>query len=273
MSGIVFTKVAGTGNDFVLLDNRKQALKAVIPDLSAFTQYVCRRKHAVGADGVLVLEDSKKADLKMRIFNPDGSEVTMCGNGARCAAMYAFRKQWCRAVLRVETGAGLIGAEVTGENVKLKMTDPVKVFLNKDLGIGKHFVKAHLVNTGVPHVVHFVEDVGSYPVEEMGRHIRYHKAFEPEGVNANFVQLIGEGHIAVRTYERGVEAETLACGTGSVAAAVIANLVNDVQAPVRVTTRSQEELIIHFGSKNGKISDVHLEGPAKIIFEGVIQYV
>ena len=273
MGRISFTKAVGSGNDFMILDNRGDKLKSVIEDFSVFAKDVCRRKLSIGADGVLVLEDSKKADFKIRIFNPDGSEVTMCGNGARCSVIYAFKNGWCKENMRMETGAGILEAGVKRGSVKLKMTDPVGITLNRDIGIGKNLVKTHFVNTGVPHVVHFVEELEDYPVKEMGADIRYHTVFEPEGTNANFVQIAGGNRINVRTYERGVEDETLACGTGSVASAVIASLVYGMKSPVEVLTRSGEVLNIYFDTKNNKVSGVYLEGPAKLVYEGVFENV
>jgi len=273
MGNIKFTKTVGSGNDFIVIDNRAGKLKSLVSDFSDFAKRVCERKLSIGADGVLILDESRKSNFKMRIFNPDGSEVTMCGNGARCAALYASQNGWCKGDVKIETGAGIISAGINGNNVKLKMTDPIHVTLNKDLGIGKSLFKAHFINTGVPHVVHFLDNVDDYPVREMGAKIRYHKAFEPDGTNANFVKVMGTNRIKVRTYERGVEDETLACGTGAVASAVVSYLVNGIQPPIEVLTKSGDMLRIYFQAKNEKVSTIYLEGPAKIIYEGGIEYV
>jgi len=271
---VPFTKVVGTGNDFIILDNRAGSLRSVIDDVSRFTVNVCKRKICVGADGVLLLEDSDRADLKMRVFNPDGSEVTMCGNGARCSAFYAAHNGVGSGELSMETGAGIIRAEVRDDMVKLKMTDPKQISLDKDLGIERSVIKTHSIDTGVPHVIHFTENIETYPVKEMGAKIRYHHAFQPDGTNVNFVKIVSDGVIRIRTYERGVEDETLACGTGSVAAAIAACLVYGTAQPVEVLTASGESLKVYFNAKNKKnISDVFLEGTAKIIYEGGIDYV
>lgn len=268
MDTLKFTKVVGSGNDFIIIDNRTKNLETVLKNFSQFSKSVCRRKVAVGGDGVLVLEDSDKADFRMRIFNPDGSEVAMCGNGARCSALYAAINKWCAHNMRIATGAGIIEAAVKGNSVKLRVTDPKDITLNKDIGVDKTIFKAHFINTGVPHVVHFLEGIDEYPVREIGAKIRYHKVFKPEGTNANFVKVLTDNSIKVRTYERGVEDETAACGTGSVASAIISHLVHGTRQPVEVLTSSGETLKIYFNVKNDKISDVHLEGTAEIVYKG-----
>jgi len=273
MAKIKFTKMQAAGNDFIVLDNKGGKLGQLIKDFSKFTQAVCPRKTAVGADGVLVLEGSSEGVFKMRIINPDGSEVTMCGNGARCAALYAFTRKWAKGDFLMETGAGMLKAFVAKDRIKLKMTDPEGLILNKTLKVGETNLNVHFLNTGVPHVVYFVENIDDYPVKEIGASIRYHDVFQPEGTNANFVKVIEEGKIKVRTYERGVEDETLACGTGSVASAIISGLAENVKAPVEVVTLSGEILKVYFSKSGDKISDVYLEGPAKIVFEGEVEYV
>lgn len=276
MGRVTFTKVVGSGNDFVILDNRQGRLNKDIGDFSDFAKEVCVRRNSIGADGLLVLEDSDKADFRMRIINPDGSEVTMCGNGARCSALYAYKNDWCSARLKMETGAGILEAEIVGDNVKLKMTNPHSIRLDNDIGLGSTIFKIHFIDTGVPHAVHFLDDekdIDEYPVREIGRKIRYHKTFQPDGTNANFVKVISEDRIKLRTYERGVEDETLACGTGAVASAIISHLVNGTMAPVSVLTKSGDALNIYFKSAKKIFFDVYLEGPAKIVYEGGINYV
>ncbi len=273
MAKITFTKVVGSGNDFVIIANRDSKLNN---DLSNLAKNVCRRKVSIGADGLLVLEDSSKADFKMRVFNPDGSEVTMCGNGARCSALYAYTNKWCSDTLKIEVGAGIIEAQVKDDRVRLRMTDPTEIKLDNDLGIGNTIFKTHFINSGVPHVVHFLKDginIDDYPVKQMGRKIRYHKIFEPEGTNANFVKVTSENRLKLRTYERGVEDETLACGTGAVASGIVSHLVNGTKQPVEVLTKSQDTLKVYFSVNNKKIRDVYLEGSAKIVYEGGIENV
>ena len=270
---INFTKAVASGNDFIILDNREKRLKDRVPDFGNFARFLCRRRYSIGADWLLVLENSKKADFKMRIFNPDGSEVTMCGNGTRCSALYAYRKKWCSISLKIETGAGIIEGEIKGKFLRIKMMPPKKIKLEQNIGIGKTIMNIHTVNTGVPHVVHFVENIENYPVKEMGRKIRYHRLFEPEGTNANFIEQVNKSTISVRTYERGVEDETLACGTGVVASAIIAHLVNGVKQPVSVVTRGKDVVKVYFKKEYNRFKDVYLEGGARIVFEGGINYV
>lgn len=270
---IDFTKAVASGNDFIILDNRKNRLGDRIPDFSDFAKFACRRKYSVGADGLLVLENSKKVDFKMRIFNPDGSEVTMCGNGIRCSAVYAYEKKWCGSSMKIETGSGMLEAGVSGESVKIKMTSPGNIKLDQNIGAGKTIMNIHTVNTGVPHAVHFVEDIENYPVKEMGAKVRYHKLFEPEGTNADFVKTSDKSTIFVRTYERGVEDETLACGTGVVASAIISHLVNGTKNPTNAVTKSKEVLRVYFKKEHNQFRDVYFEGKAGIVFEGGINYV
>jgi diaminopimelate epimerase len=264
---ICFTKAVASGNDFIIIDNKNGELNDRKLDYSSIARDLCPRMFSVGADGLLVLELSDKADFRMRVINPDGSEVTMCGNGARCSALYAASKGWGKK-LAVETGAGLLNAEVDGANIKLKMNDPRDVKLGINLGIGPNIIDVHYIDTGVPHVVHLVDDIEEYPVKEIGRKIREHTLFAPEGTNADFVGNITQDSARVRTYERGVEDETLACGTGIVASAVILGLLEQVSSPVKVRSHGGEVLKVHYKLSGNKVSDVFLEGAANIVYEG-----
>jgi diaminopimelate epimerase len=266
---IVFTKTVASGNDFVIVDNKNGELDARDFDYSEMARDVCRRKLSVGADGLLVLEDSDSADFKMRIINPDGSEVDMCGNGLRCSALYAARCGWGND-LSVETGAGLLEASVNADNVRLKMSDPKDTKLEIKLGIGSSMMIAHHINTGVPHVVHIVDDLEGYQVTDIGRKIREHTLFAPLGTNANFVGEIKDNSASLRTYERGVEDETLACGTGTVASAIILGLLGYVSSPVKMRTRSGDILTVYFDIVGDKVTNVYLEGQANIVCEGKI---
>ena len=270
---INFTKAVASGNDFIIVDNREKRLRDRVADFGNLARFLCREKYSVGSDGLLVLESSKKADFKMRILNPDGSEVTMCGNGARCSALYAYHKKWCGPSLKIETAAGIIEARIKDESIKMKMTPPKEIKLEQNIGIGKTIMNIHTINTGVPHVIHFVENIKNYPVKEMGEKIRCHRVFEPDGTNADFVEGIDKSTISARTYERGVEDETLACGTGVVASAIISHIVHGVSEPVNVITRSKDVLKVYFKKEHNRFHDVYLEGGAHIVFEGGINYV
>jgi diaminopimelate epimerase len=264
---VPFTKMSGTGNDFIIIDHRCHFLST--EDASQLASRICRRKFSAGADGLILIEDSDTADFKWQFFNADGSQAEMCGNGARCAARYAFINNIAPAIMRFATTAGIIEAQIVGEGVKIKLTPPQNLQMNQTVRFGDSQVTVHSVNTGVPHAVVFVNEINTAPVIEWGRAIRRHEMFMPAGTNVNFVQIDGPNHLHVRTYERGVEDETLACGTGAVASAIIASQDALVSSPTSVTTTGGETLIIHFSEgTNTAIDKVFLEGPAHFIYEG-----
>jgi diaminopimelate epimerase len=265
VKGIRFTKAVATGNDFIIVDNRSGSLNRP----GAAAKKLCDRKSSVGADGLLLIERSAKADLRMRIFNSDGSEAEMCGNGSRCAALYALRRGIAGRGMSIDTLAGVLKASVTGGTVKVMLTEPKDIRWNFCLMIHKCPYKLSFVNTGVPHVVHFVDDLDRVDVKELGSHMRNHGEFAPAGTNADFVKIVDGRNISVRTYERGVEDETLACGTGSVASALIAAEAERMGSPVTVTTRSGEKLKVYFDKSGGKFKNVYLEGKARLVFDGV----
>ncbi|MGV1100901.1 diaminopimelate epimerase [Thiovibrio sp. JS02] len=263
---IPFTKMSGTGNDFILIDHRTPFLNR--DEMPAFARAVCERRFSVGADGLIFLEKSATADFRWQFLNGDGSWAEMCGNGARCAARFAFAKGIAPARMCFETVAGPIEAEVVGQSVKLRMTPPANLRLNELVGVNDQELVVHSLNTGVPHAVLFMEDIARAPVFEWGKIVRFHEHFQPAGTNVNFVGRKKGNGLVVRTYERGVEGETMACGTGAVASAIIAGALGYVQPPVRVTTSGGEQLVIHFALNGKAISDVYLEGPASFIYEG-----
>jgi len=263
---IEFYKMSGSGNDFILIDNRLSALS--VGDLNGFINRVCARKGAVGADGLILIEKSATCDFRWRFFNADGSEVEMCGNGGRCAARFAFLKGIAGEKMSFETGAGVIDAEVNGDTVKLRLTNPTQLTVNQKITIDDIPFDVNSVNTGVPHVVHFTGYLDEFDVNRIGRSIRYHREYKPAGTNVNFVEVVDEKTIRVRTYERGVEDETLACGTGSVAAALIAAEKNMVTPPVNVIVKSGEILRIHFRKTENGFDEIYLEGKANVVYEG-----
>ncbi|MFQ5952047.1 MAG: diaminopimelate epimerase [Candidatus Omnitrophota bacterium] len=264
---ICFTKAVASGNDFIIVDNINGELDSREFDYPSMARDLCSRRFFVGADGLLILENSDEADFYMRVINPDGSEVTMCGNGARCSALYGSTRGMGEK-MAIETGAGIINAEVNESNVRLKMGDPRDIKLGIKLGIGQTIMDVHFVDTGVPHVVHLVDEIEDYPVKEVGRKIREHSLFAPEGTNADFVGNVTEEMVYARTYERGVEDETLACGTGITAAAIILGLLGQASSPVKIRTQSGEVLTVYYEMSGKKISDVYLEGAADIVYEG-----
>ncbi len=269
---IAFTKMSGTGNDFIIIDHRDGFLDGI--DIPAFVRTVCRRSFSVGADGVILIEEADNADFRWQFFNADGSRAEMCGNGARCAARFAFDRKIAPASMSFMTDAGMISAEILGANVKIRLTPPADIRLGMKVGLGGEEVEVHFINTGVPHVVYFVEDGRDVPVAEWGRLIRYHRDFQPAGTNVNFVRRLGGNSLLVRTYERGVEAETMACGTGAVASAIISALKAGVEPPVTVTTSGGARLVIHFSLSGGSLArgdGIFLEGPARTIYHGQLQ--
>jgi diaminopimelate epimerase len=274
MSTIEFTKMTAIGNDFVILDNRGGRAGKKIDDFTRFARVACARKRSIGADGLLLLEDSKDADITMRIFNPDGSEVSMCGNGSRCMAYYAVKKGVVKGnTLSIETKAGILKAEVSGEAAKIEMTQPASLKRRFPLKLSGRTIEASFINTGVPHVVSFVEDLSSVDVKGLGREIRGHRQFAPEGTNADFVEVKDKNTVFIRTYERGVEDETLACGTGAVATAVIAAEYGYVEPPVKVKTWGGDALYIYFRKSGSEYKEVFLEGEVRLIYNGGIDYV
>lgn len=267
---VPFVKMSGTGNDFILIDHRKPLLA---PEAMAdFAAKVCRRKFSAGADGLILIEDSSEADFQWQFFNADGSVAEMCGNGARCAARFAFLQGIAPAEMRFATLAGIIEASVADKDVAVKMTDPFGLKLDQRIMLENQEYIVHSIDTGVPHAVVFVDDIDGTDVRSLGSLIRHHQAFMPAGTNVNFAQRQGEG-IKVRTYERGVEDETLACGTGAAACAIIAALLDQVASPVDIITSGNDQLTILFdlqqeGGQDPLVNNVFLKGPAHTIYSG-----
>ena len=266
MQKIEFMKMSGTGNDFILIDNRD----GKIPEdkMSYLAERACRRRESVGADGMIFIVDSDKYDFEWKFFNSDGSVAEMCGNGGRCTARFALLSGITCESMTFMTLAGPISADVSGRTVKVLMPVPTGLKADIDLPLEQGWLNAGFVNTGVPHVVVQVENIKDIPVNEQGRAIRYHSMFQPAGTNANFMSVKGTDQLYVRTYERGVENETLACGTGAIASSLIANVRGLVSSPVTVTTSGGEELKIHFEKEGDSFSRVWLEGGTSIIYKG-----
>ena len=265
--GIPFSKLNGSGNDFLLIDNRGGILRGV--GLPEFVEKVCDRSRSIGADGVIFIEKSRRADFRWRFFNADGSRAEMCGNGGRCAARFAVERNIARTTLGFETDAGLIRAEVKGRRVKLQMTPPRGLALSKSLSLRGRKITYSFLDTGVPHAVLFVPDLSKIDLEGTGRGIRMHRAFAPRGTNVDFVR-VRNGEVGVRTYERGVEGETLACGTGAVAAGILSAVHGYVRPPVAVRTRGGEVLIVHFDPVKDGFGEVYLEGDTSWSCDGVM---
>jgi len=259
----------GAGNDFVLLDNRAQNLQLTRSQIV----HLCDRHRGVGADGVLILVPSRtgKAAWAWDFNNSDGSTGEMCGNGARCFARFVQRTVGLDGGFTFETEAGVITATFHGERVTVNLTKPNGLKLNERLKLSTGEAIIHSLNTGVPHAVLYVPDADKAMVQSLGPEIRRHPHFSPRGTNVNFVQVLGPSHIRVRTYERGVEGETLACGTGVSASALISGRVHKFTSPVKVQVQGGDTLEVCFKESDGAFDDVQLTGPAEFVFEGKIE--
>ncbi len=263
---IEFTKMHGSGNDFILIDNRA----GVVHDAFKvdFVKRVCPRATAVGADGVIFVEDDPDWDFCWDFFNADGSAAEMCGNGARCAAVFAKRIGAAEESMTFRTLAGLIRATLVPGGARVQLTDATAPQTIPDLPLAGGPREVYFVNTGVPHVVVPVDDLEAVDLRVAGAKIRYHDRFQPAGANANFVVRDGERRVAMRTYERGVEDETLACGTGAVAVAIAAHEAYGMPPPITVRTRSGVELIVDYCDREGAREEVFLEGPVITVYDG-----
>lgn len=263
---IPFWKMNGAGNDFIIIDHRIPLIPR--ERMTEFARLVCRRKFSVGADGLFLIESSDRADFSWRFFNADGSEAEMCGNGARCVARFAYMQGIAAARMRFETLAGIVDATVADTQVTIRMTPPHSFRFDRRIEIAKETFLAHCVDTGVPHAVLFVEDIDTVDVVDLGRRIRHHPDFAPAGTNVNFIGRTGNG-LRIRTYERGVEDETLACGTGVVAGALIAAAKGFADSPVEMITAGGVALTVHFsGSREAGNEQVLLKGPAHLVYKG-----
>ena len=264
MEDIEFWKMNGSGNDFILMDNRDGRIND--EEMSFLVERVCRRRESVGADGVIFVTGSDQYDFGWRFFNADGGEVEMCGNGGRCVSRFAYLNGIADSKMTFETLAGPVEAEVKGRCVKVLMPKPTGLSMDLDLGPLDGWKTVDFINTGVPHVVVSVDDLPNHPVREQGRTIRFHSLFAPEGTNVNFMRIAGPDLIEVRTYERGVEDETLACGTGAIACALIASIREKVSSPVEAKTRGGEKLTIHFNKEDMFFNQPWLEGNTSIVY-------
>lgn len=264
--------MVASGNDFVIAEFRNQ--KSETRYLKNLAKKICDRKYGVGADGLLILKKSKLADVKMLIFNPDGSQPDMCGNGARCVALYSARSQKpeirSQKEISIETKAGIIESKLNSDNVKVKLTNPKDIKLNISIKVNNRPLRVNFIHIGVPHTVIFAESLDKIDVLNIGRRIRYHPRFAPQGTNVDFVEILSKNSIGVRTYERGVEEETLACGTGAVASALITSYKLPITSydKINVHTKSKEILKVFFNKISNKFNNVWLEGKAREAYKG-----
>jgi len=281
MEKVFFTKMSGAGNDFVIIDNDKN------PDLSLNSKKIkslCSRRTGIGADGLITISDAGSADFEMNYYNADGSTGSLCANGARCAIRFAFFSKRLKNKLAnfVSNGVSYSGEVIDDELIKFNLNPPQKIKYNFKVKAGGQMINANFADTGSPHVVIKISDVlknpnnpnsfynnlNDFPVLSFGREIRYLPEFAG-GTNVNFVS-VDNGEINIRTYERGVEDETLACGTGSVAAAFICYVTDKLKPPIILNTRGRDKLIVNFEVENQKVKNLSLTGPAELIYEGWI---
>lgn len=262
-----FYKMSGSGNDFIIVDNFDG--KHNFEFFKGITPKVCNRNNGVGADGLIALNKEHGMDFRWDFFNSDGSVAEMCGNGARCAARL-FSRLHKKKEITFMTLSGTIDASVNGDVVKVRLSEPSCFVPDLEIYVDGEVVKGSFINTGVPHFVMIVDDIENVPVKEIGSKIRFHERFSPAGTNVNFAGHPGGAKIKVRTYERGVEDETLACGTGACASALVCGRAGLVSSPVGVITSGGEELFVHYAVAGEDFINVYLEGRVRLICEGEI---
>lgn len=270
MTDIPFWKMHGAGNDFILVDDRENTFPVQNHD---FIKSIATPKYGIGSDGIILIQPSDTADFRMRFYNPDGNEVEMCGNGARFVSRLAHELGVAPESMRFDTVAGVIKAEVLDETtVRLTMTEPEDLQLNAELPLQNQTLPYHFVNSGVPHVVIEMDDLDNVDIQSLGAAVRYADTFQPDGTNVNFIEITGPDSLKVRTYERGVEGETLACGTGMVACGLIAGSLGKVSTPVKITCASGDVLEVNYRPTDEDMEDVTLTGPAVHVFQGTIPF-
>lgn len=270
---ISFTKMQGNGNDFIVIDNRKSLVKD--KEISNLVQKVCKRHYHIGADGVIFLEDYHDQEVNMRYFNADGSEGEMCGNGARCLALFAYEKGIANDHIFINTVSGKYEAKIVANHL-VQINFP-NIFIEKVKRIFLERERLHVYSliVGVPHVVFFkdnIHEINSTMYEKLAKKIRYNKEVFPHGTNVNMVEIVNEHKLAIRTYERGVEEETEACGTGSIAASIVSASLQKVSSPVRVVAKGGD-LLIKYNRNAKRFEQISLTGKAEIVFEGNFYYV
>ncbi|HCY76228.1 MAG TPA: diaminopimelate epimerase [Ignavibacteriales bacterium] len=280
MQKIFFKKMSGAGNDFILFDKSQNPELKLTPEK---IKNICNRKNGIGADGVITIEDIENYNYKMMYYNADGSTGSLCGNGARCSIWFAEKTSRLKNGLAkfISNDTEYFGEVLDDELIKFNLNPPKKIKYNFKVKASGQLITSNFADTGSPHVVIKISDVLKnvnnpksaftnileFPVNALGKEIRYSADFRPDGTNVNFVDVI-DNVIHIRTYERGVEDETLACGTGSVAAAIICYITDNLKPPVTLKTYGGDYLTVDFEIENQKVKNLSLTGPAKIIFEG-----
>lgn len=266
---VEFDKMEGAGNDFILVDNRPR----LIPEEHKvrLVKDCCRRSFGIGADGMIFVQNDPEFDFAWDFYNSDGSPAEMCGNGARCVARFARKIGAAGERMTFRSLAGPIQAELTDRGAKVRLPDADIPSGPDSLELNGSSIQVWSLNTGVPHAVVRVPDLEAVDVAQIGRLLRYHHHFIPAGTNVNFFSPLDGSRLAIRTYERGVEDETLACGTGSVATCIVAGTFFDMVSPITAVTHGGGDLVIHFRVKSRRAVDVFLEGDARVTFTGIFE--
>lgn len=260
---IPFSKLSASANDFVVLDNRSGMFSQMAGELA---RRLCARRYSVGADGLILIENSNKAWIRVRFFNPDGKEFSTCGNGGRCAARFALLSVITGRKMSIETNVGVIDAEVIGNSVRLGFIGPSKIQLNQEIVFKEKPLRGHYVRLGDPHFVLYANNLNEQNIVPFARQIRNHEAFAPEGVNVHFIEPLSRQTMRIRSYERGVEDETYACGSGCVAAAVSTMASRQTDPPITFEPHSGIPLIVHV--QGDTMQNIHLEGDARLVYRG-----
>lgn len=261
---IAFNKLSGSANDFVVLDNRDGAFSTSAGWLA---RRICARRYSVGADGLILIETTKNASFRVRFFNPDGNEFNTCGNGGRCAVRYVFLNGIADRKMTMETNIGIVDAEVTGASVKLKLIGPKEVRLNFSVVLENKEITGHYVQMGDPHFVVETTELRTQPFVPLARKLSHHEAFGQAGANVHFIEIASRNQINIRSFERGVEDETLACGSGCTATAIATFSAKKCDPPVHFLPQSGIPLVVHFRPEN-QFEDLYLEGDARLIYKG-----
>ena len=265
---LTFAKMAGGGNDFVVIDNRGGR----VTEVEDFTRRICTPHLSVGADGLILVEPSQRAHVRMIYYNADGTRADFCANGTRCAARFALLAGIASHRMTIETDAGVMNVDIDEKGmVTLAVAAPSSIELQRPLKIGDRTIQGAYLTVGVPHYVIFLrDDLWSADIVPLGRAIRNHADLQPQGANVNFVAIRDRQSIAVRTYERGVEAETLSCGSGVIASVSASALFDQVTSPVKVLTRSGIQFEVGFTRDADSIRDVKLRGDARVVYRGTM---
>lgn len=268
--------MSGAGNDFVMLDHKQNKNLTIDEN---FVKKICDRRNGIGADGLISIEDSIQYNFIMNYYNADGSTGSLCANGARCAILFASDSGRLKnnEAEFISNDVVYKGAIISNSEIKFYLNPPKKIKNNFKIKAGGKLLNAHFIDTGSPHVIIDIQEsegiltsIDKISVETLGKEIRYSREFEPGGTNVNFIH-INNGVIYIRTYERGVEAETLACGTGSVAAALIGFITKKISIPVEIIPKSKEKLFVNFDVENSKVKNLSLTGPARVVFTGEVK--